>query len=215
MNRKTRAIIAATVIGLGIGTIALGYLEDESTVRYVSDLYVPANGLDSGSYTLLGIPQPMELPDGSPNPNHINTTGTFRSWTGDDGTEYITWITVSANQTANDEWTFLATERTTTRSSTEQVGPLVTHEWVLVGDHQVFQVWDFESGQRVWAAFGGVLNGDIQPKPSQLQGRLADAPDGVLVWLVEPDGYTVGCSSKFLPDDVKDDYDADGDGYTD
>lgn len=216
MNRRTRAIIAATLVLIGLGVVALGFLEDESSVRYVGELYSRGETMHDGSFTLLGIPQPAMLPDGGKNPEYQEPMGGARSWTDADGTQYITQFAITANQTAPDQWTFSITEWTSTSGSVAPRGAGETFQWVLEGDYQVFQVQDFETGQRAWAAFGGVLNGDIQPKPSQLQGHLeGGAPEGLKLWLVEPDGYTVGCSSKFLPDDIREDYDADGDGYTD
>ncbi len=214
MNRRTRAIIAATVVVLGIGVVALGYFEDESSVRYVADLHTDADAHSDGSYTLLGIPQPETLPGDRPNPEYDNAVVSHERATDGDRTLLIT-RTTTVEQTAPGKHTF--TVNTTTRATdSNAVIDESTTTWTLEGDVQVFQVDDFETGQTVWAAFGGVLNGDIQPKPSQLQGHLAPhAPSGLLLWMVEPDGYTVGCSSKFLPDEVADEYDADGDGYTD
>ncbi len=215
MNRRTRAIIAATVIAIGFGVVALGFVQEESSVRYVGELYSRGETLQSGSYTLMGIPQPALLPDGSSNPDYDDPMGGARSWIGDDGTEYITWSEITVNETAPGQWTFSIHERTSTRSS-QTVLDETTTKWTLQGDYRVFQVEDFETGQTAWAAFGGVLNGDIQPKPSQLQGHLdPTTPSALKLWLVEPDGFTVGCSSKFLPDELQEEYDTDGDGYTD
>lgn len=211
MDRKTRAIIAATVVALGIGVVALGYFEDESTVRYVADVHNDPDALAAGSYTLLGIPQPEEIPTGA-NPEYAPVIHVATRV--EDATTYRITSTSTVDEVEPGLHRFTIHRVTTTASSQEVLEESNT-TWDLVGDLRVFQVDDFETGQTVWAAFGGVLNGDIQPKPSQLQGHRAAAPDGLLLWDVEPDGFTVGCSSKFLPDDVADEYDADGDGRTD
>lgn len=215
MNRRTQALIGVTVLLLGVGVYALGFLSQESTVRYVHDLHADPQAHSHGAYTVLGIPQPRLLANqgNAANPDFDAATLSAVRWK-QEGTAYVATLSF-AIRPATDGWTWhLHNVTKTTGSAT-----VVTDSWAngtLPAGGLVFQVDDFETGDTVWAWFGGALRDPILPKPSQLTGHLRDdLPRGALLFDVEPDGFTVGCSSKFLPDDIKARYDPDGDGYAD
>lgn len=226
MNRRTQALIGATVLLLGVGVVALGFFEDESTVRYVEDLHADPDRHTAGTYTLLGIPQPRELhtagSDGAervePNPAYENRTVDAVRWSGD-GTTYISTHTLTVEGPDEDGTSHWTLQNETRRAGQADLAfPPQQTAWTVTGDHQVFRIEAFaadgDDKAVVWGVYKGPLRDPVQPKPSQFEGRLmADLPDGALVYDVE--GLTVGCSSKFLPPDVAEEYDEDGDGYTD
>jgi hypothetical protein len=220
MNPRTQAIIGVTVLMLGVGVYALGFLASETTVRYVHDLHADPAAHMQKTYTVLGIPQPPTLANqgGATNPAFDEATVTAVRWretgAGREGTVYVATLRFTI-ASAGDGWTwFLHNTTKTTGSAT-----VVAESWqngTLAPGGVIFQLDDFETGDTVWAWFDGPLRDPILPKPSQLTGNLrAGLPPGALLYDVEPDGFTVGCSSKFLPDDVRAEYDPDGDGYAD
>lgn len=214
MQRRSQAIIGLTILALGVGVFSLGLLSEESTVRYVHDLHDDPAAHGTGTYTVLGIPQPRTLANqgDAANPEFHEATVSAVRWQ-EGGATYVATHTLSAHDDdGTRHWSLLNETRGT--GSTAVVAHAWTN-WTQPAAGILFQVQDFESGQRVWAVFEGVLREPILPKPSQLTGRLLEAPQGALVYGVDPDGFTVGCSSKFLPDDVAAQYDPDGDGYAD
>lgn len=217
MNGRTQLLIGLAVVLLGLGVVALAFLEDEASVRRVEDLIAEPGKHDSGSYVLLGVPQPPEVPlTGStgvvlaPNPHWSNTTSSTVSWTQGESTYYSTrTVTVDvAGETAT--WTW----RNETRrlpSDPQLAFPAEERTWTTAGA-RAFTVQAFDDGDgdtpRVWALYGGPLKDPMQPKPSQFTGRLATTlpdgspvPDGALIY--EVDEYKAGCSSKFLPPEEK------------
>lgn len=225
MNRRTQAIIGATLALLGIGVVALGYLEDESTVRYVGDVLAEPTAHASGTYTLLGVPQPPTLQvaasDGStevrPNPDYAPETRHTTMEERDGRLVQVTRVVTVEGPDAQGatHWSLATTVRDPSTGATDGEPP---RTWSVTGTHLVFLIEGFPDGDgaspTVWGVYHGTLRDPIQPKPSQFEGRLAaDVPEGALVY--EVDTYTAGCSSKFLPPDVAAEYDEDGDGYTD
>ena len=108
MNGRTQLLIGLAVVLLGLGVVALAFLEDEASVRRVEDLIAQPGKHDSGSYVLLGVPQPPEVPLTSstgvvlaPNPDWSNTTSSTVSWTQGASTYYSTRV-VSASADMTD-----------------------------------------------------------------------------------------------------------------
>lgn len=227
MNRRTQALIGATVLLLGVGVVALGYFEEETTVRYVEDLHADPDGHSAGTYTLLGIPQPPELhtagADGTErveaNPAYANRTVDTVLWS-HDGTDYLSTHTLTVDGPDADGTTHWTLRNETRRAGHADLAfPPTEESWAVTGLHTVFRIQAFQADGAsepavVWGVYKGPLRDPVQPKPSQFEGRLAaDLPDGALVFDVEE--LTVGCSSKFLPPEVAEEYDQDGDGRTD
>ncbi|MEK6975480.1 MAG: hypothetical protein AABY18_03960 [Candidatus Thermoplasmatota archaeon] len=217
MNGRTQILIGLSVVLLGLGVVALAFLEDEASVRRVEDLVAQPGKHGSGSYVLLGVPQPPQIPltgatgvTLAANPDWSNTTATTASWTQGDATFYSTrTVTVHVDgKTAHWAW------RNETRrlpSDPDLAFPAEERTWTTTGA-DAFTVQAFDDGDgdtpRVWALYGGPLKDPMQPKPSQFTGRLATTlpdgtpvPDGVLVY--EVDEFKAGCSSKFLPPEEK------------
>jgi hypothetical protein len=222
MNGRTQLLIGLAVVVLGLGVVALAFLEDEASVRRVEDLVARPDRHDSGTYVLLGVPQPPEVPlTGSTgvvlaaNPGWANATSSTEAWTHGSSTYYSTRV-VSATADATDPTgqTFHWTWRNETRrlpSDPQLAFPAEERTWTTTGA-RAFTVQAFDDGDgdtpRVWALYGGPLKDPMQPKPSQFTGRLATAlpdgspiPEGALVY--EVDEYKAGCSSKFLPPEEK------------
>lgn len=197
MNRRSQLIIGIALIAMGIGVYSLGLLEQESTVRYVTQLQEAPADHESGEYTLLGIPQPSE------------STVWFQDKTGTTLTS--TEATLASHENGVAQWNVTATVQATDKQTPEAV---TTATWSTEATH-VFPVQDFgEHGQSVWVVYDGVLPEELRPKPSQLTGHLIPGtPDGLLVF--RANDLTVGCSSKFIPEESRAEYDADGDGYAD
>lgn len=214
MDRRTQAIIAGTIVLLGLGVVALGFIEEESGVRYVADMHEDPSGHAAGTYTLIGEVQPRLLPDGNgtENPAWQDTI----SWVMRDvrdGVSYLHTNELAAIQQDDGtiDWTLSSWSQRTDRSAPE--GDPVVHQWSSEGI--LFQVRDFETGQHVWAV-AQTVPGELFVKPSQMEGRLLgtlDVPEGALIF--EVDSMAQQCSSKFVPEDLRDEYDKDGDGLTD
>lgn len=223
MNRRTQAIIGVTVVLLGAGVVALGFLDDEATVRYVADIIEDPNGHASGKYTLLGVPQPRELAvigsDGAgatqDNPSFVNETTRVVGWHRG-GTLFVSTLTVTVegpDAAGVSHWSVRNETREAGRPAL--VGPATQHNWTITGPHLVFLIEGFiDSNGDTPAVFGvyrGTLREPMQPKPSQFQGHvMTSLPDGspvpgdALVYWVEE--YTAGCSSKFLPPEAREEY---------
>jgi hypothetical protein len=196
MNRRTQLIIGVTLIAMGMGVYALGLLEEESAVRYVENLHADPEAHQAGDYTLLGIPQPEAR------------VATYQVKEGTVLTTYETELVSHVDGLA----IFNVTK--TSRQTSEELPFLVeTIAWQQLATH-AFIVEDFGAGGAgLWAIYDGVLPEELRPKPSQMQGALIVAPEGVLAYRV--DKLTVGCSSKFIPEESRAEFDADGDGYAD
>ncbi len=211
MNRRTQAIIAGAIVLLGVGVVALGFIEEESGVRYVAQLHEDPAAHASGSYTLIGEVHPRILPDrnGSVNPDWQEAI----AWsTRDvrDGVAYIHTNELAAEQQEDGTiaWTLTSWSQRTDRSAPEGDG--VVLQWESEGI--LFQVKDFETGQRIWAV-AQTVPGELFVKPSQMEGRTLaplDVPEGALIFEVE--SMAQQCSSKFVPEELRDEYDPDGNG---
>ncbi len=217
MNTSTRLIIGAAVILIGAGIIGLGFIEQESDVRYVNDITERPADHVTGSYTLLGMPQPQELPDPQgtrPNPSYSNETTRVIGWV-QGGTQYFSTLTLRVAVGETSHWSL----ENITRIPGQGTVSTTYQNWTIDVPHMVFQIQGFpdENGIQpvVWGVYTGVLTQPMQPKPSQFTGHVASdlfgtpLPDGALVYFVEE--YTAGCSSKFLPPDLQEEYKDDPD----
>ncbi|MGB0652675.1 MAG: hypothetical protein ACPGQL_05695 [Thermoplasmatota archaeon] len=203
MQRRTQLLIGLTVVALGVGVVALGALESESTVRYVEDVLDTPQAHERGTYTLLGVPQPAELPapggTTQPNPDYANQTVTLVPWTTQDGRRVVSTHTVTVEiRDGGSHWHLQNVTHELGRP--EPIAPAVEHSWTVTGPHLVVRIQNFAYGEtparHIWGVFEGSLRDPIQPKPSQFEGRVS-LEHGTPVYVV--DEYTAGCSSKFLP----------------
>lgn len=217
MNGRTRLLIGLAVIALGLGLVALAFYEDDAAVRRVEDLLADPEGHDAGSFVLLGVPQPSEVPVTSsagvalqPNDDWTNTTSSTIRWSRDGLSVYSTRTVQVAVDGEQATWTYTNTTRRLPTDG-EPLEPPTTRTWQTAAT-RAFTVQAFDDGDgstpRVWALYDGPLKDPMQPKPSQLTGHLATAlpdgspvPDGAFIWLVSD--FKAGCSSKFLPPEEK------------
>lgn len=219
MNGRTRVLIGLTLIALGGGVVALGYVGGESNVRYVEDLMARPDRHEAGSYLLMGVPQPEFVPitgasgvELSDNPQWSNTTATTVRWSDDNSTWFST-RSVSAETLATGEtgWTYRNETRALPSDATLAFPP-TTVQWTTTARERAFPVQAFDDGDgdspRLWALYSGPVKDPMQPKPSQFTGHLlatlpdgTPVPDGVHLFAVE--SYKAGCSSKFLPPEEK------------
>lgn len=213
MDRRTQSIIAGTIVLLGVGVVGLGFIEGESGVRYVEDIVDDPAAYMDGSYTLIGELQPVELPD--PNGTRPNDQWDDELVHGErivrDGQTIQVTYRLAAEQREGRviHWTLTTEERPVDRSGPAEV--VAQETWTSEG--LLFQVDSFEEDRTVWAVFQGATE-PLARKPSQMEGRLAtDVPMGALVFQV--DTLAQQCSSKFVPEELRDEYDQDGDGLTD
>lgn len=218
MNGRTQLLIGLAVVLLGLGVVALAFVEDEASVRRVEDLVASPGRHTQGPYVLLGVPQPAKVPVTgaagvalADNPDWTNATRSTEAWTRD-GEAFHSTRTVSVRvDGAATHWTW--------RNETRRPGdpalafPAQERAWTTTGA-DAFTVQAFDDGDgdtpRVWALYGGPLKDPMQPKPSQFTGRLATTlpdgsglpvPEGLLLY--EVDEFKAGCSSKFLPPEEK------------
>lgn len=217
MNTRTRLIIGLTVVALGAGVVALGFVDQESAVRYVDDIADRPQEHATGTYTLLGMPQPPEvvtLDVQGPNPAYQDTLQTAVRWM-EAGQIRISTLSTTVNTTdAGHHWSL---HNATRDPSTGAIVSESTLHWNTTG--HVFQIQGFpdKNGHQttIWGIYDGVLRDPMQPKPSQFEGRVATHIDGVALpaglIIYQADEYTAGCSSKFLPDDLQEEYEDDPD----
>ncbi len=225
MNTKTRLIIGATIIALGIGVISLGFIDQESDVRYVNDITERPGQHMAGSYTLLGMPQPKTFTTYgaqgevvAKNPDYQESTQRVIRWSLD-GVEHFSTLTLTVEGPDNgtSHWSLRNDTRTPSLGATQD--PVWTN-WTIDRPHVVFQIQGFpdDNGIQpiVWGVYEGVLRDPLQAKPSQFVGRVAatlpgglEVPAGALIYHV--DEYTAGCSSKFLPPELQEEYKDDPD----
>jgi hypothetical protein len=216
VDRRSQALTAGMVVLLGVGVLALGFVDDESGVRFVSDLHDEPAAYVTGSYTLIGQVQPATLPHETetgrqPNPEWLDSI----SWEGRTIVDDVTYRTIhdlaARAENGTIHWILTKSSQRTDRSAPE--GTPEIQEWTSQG--VLFQVADFETGQRLWAVTTAAP-GELFVKPSQMEGHLAaeeNVPSGAMVFEVE--SMAQQCSSKFVPEDLRDEYDQDGDGVTD
>lgn len=217
MNARTRILVGVSILALGGATLWLAATQGEDDVRFVEDVLRRPAEHTAGSYTLMGVPQPAQVPltgpSGTflaPNPHAGNETVRTVAWL-HEGQPAHSIHTLRAEVAANGslQWTF--------RNETHRPGdpnallPVVESAWTLGRAGEAFPVLGFSpDGQvhphtpRVWALYTQAPENPIQPKPSQFTGRLMTAlpdgsplPEGALIYEVTQ--YTAGCSSKFLP----------------
>jgi len=213
MNGRTRLIIGVTLVATGLGVAALAFTSGDAAVRYVEDLIADPGAHQTGSFVLMGVPQPRDVPVGdgmATNSAYANSTVSVTAWSRD-GVHYHSTHTLTAEPEAGGvRWTHL--NETRRAGSPDVAFPSESTSWTL--GSLAFPVDAFDDGDghtpRVWAVYDGVLKNPLQPKPSQFKGHLltqlpdgSPVPDGALLYAVEPGGITMGCSSKFLPEEEK------------
>lgn len=221
MRLGTQLTIGLTVVALGVGVMALGLLDQEAAVRQVADVTADPAAHLAGTYTLVGIPQPELLttfangggePASRPNPQHQNETRHHVAWTAKDGSPRVSTLVLHVESRDGESHWSLRNE--TRLPGQGLVGPPTHTNWTVTGPHTVMLIQGFpKDGETPWlfGVYEGVLREPLQPKPSQFEGRLATTlpggvpvPAGALVFEVEE--YTAGCSSKFIPEEHRDEY---------
>lgn len=227
MNAKSRLLVGLALLAVGGATLWAAATQAQSDVRYVDALLARPAVHMAGTYTLMGVPQPEEVPYTgptglvlAPNPRFANETRSTVSWQGPEGRLYSTHI-LGVTEQADGllRWSF----RNETRRIPADVAPLTVLQanWTLGRAGEAFPVVAFTPDgivrpdtPRVWAHYGKAPEHPIQPKPSQLTGRLmatlpdgTPLPEGASIYHVET--FTAGCSSKFLPPEAQKRYDDD------
>lgn len=208
MQLRTQLIIGATLVALGMGVVALAYFDDEAQVRQVADVLADPDAHGSGTYTLIGIPQPerlVSLDHTEPNPERINTT----TWREAHGTLHTVHSITVVQDDSGSTWTH--TNRTQ-EAGRPDTAVWTNTTWRIDGQHTVFLIQGFPDGNGetpwMWGVYDGTIRESIQPKPSQFEGRMATSLGGVDLprgaWVFEVEEFTAGCSSKFLPEDHQD-----------
>lgn len=199
MKRATQAIIGTTMLLLGAAFVLWGLLDEESNVRQVEAVLADPQAHTNGAYTVMGIPQ-------------VNGTAErHHRWTTQDGVDVVTTLTLHAVRQATGPGPETSAEHTTwtlrNRTVATGTGTVLADAnttWTLAGPHQVFLVENFHTDsnprQALWAIYAGTLREPLQPKPSQFTGQVS-MQHGVPLLMVEE--VTVGCSSKFLPEEYQ------------
>ncbi len=221
MKTSSRLIIGLTIVAIGGGIVALGFIDQEGAVRYVSDITADPSGHSKGTYTLLGMPQPRLL-EGSvgepqPNPQRSDSVDHVIRWHAADGIR-ITTLRIQVDE-PGDGTSHWSIQNTTRDPATGEALPPTWQNWTIDRPHVVFQIQGFPDSNGIqpviWGIYEGVLRDPVQPKPSQFEGRVITALDDVALpkgaFLYHVDEYTAGCSSKFLPPDVQEEYKDDPD----
>jgi hypothetical protein len=215
MKGRTRLLIGLSLVALGLGVAAMGLFEDGSDVRYVEDMVERPAAHMHGEYTLMGIPQPIQVPltggtgtQLEDNPGWVNETRTVAAWTRGGTTYHSTHILSAEPGTLTSRFTF----RNETRVAGDDALAFPAEETAWDAAGRAFTVQAFDDGDgdtpRVWAFYAGPLKQAMQPKPSQFTGHvLARLPDGTPLpdraVLYQVEEFTAGCSSKFLPPEEK------------
>ncbi len=209
MRRGTQAIIGATLLILGASILFWGALEEETQVRQVEEVHQEPLTHTSGTYTLMGVPQPSHITgagetSAAPNSAFTNATTTI-TWQRN-GTTFVSHHTVTVTpQDGGSKWHLVNETRTPGQAGAVDIQ---TDEWFRGGPHHVFLIENFhtQSNSRValWGIYEGTFRDPLQPKPSQFEGRIT-MENGTPVYVVED--YTAGCSSKFLPPEYQEEED--------
>lgn len=221
MNARSGIIIGATLVAMGVGVVGLGFIEQEGQVRYVHDIVADPQAHRAGSFTLLGMPQPPVLSgigEGGdaemPNPGYRDHTRHVVAWW-QAGIQHFSTLTLRVELAGDgtSHWSLHNVTRAPERPG--HSFPATYENRTITAPHKVFLIQGFEdaSGQSpyLFGVYEGVLRDPVQPKPSQFRGHVADrlpggaaVPAGAIVYHI--DEYTAGCSSKFLPAEVRDEY---------
>ncbi|HLF17013.1 MAG TPA: hypothetical protein VI796_06260 [Candidatus Thermoplasmatota archaeon] len=220
MNSKSRLLIGVAILALGVGVAALALLDRDQDVRLVQEVLADPAAHTRGTYVLVGVPQPREVPvagDGGTrlvgNPDYVEATSVVSAWSRD-GVLYHSTHTLRAEPAGGSTvWHF--TNETRAAGSPDAAFPIVEATWSTPGTAFPVQGFQGSGGEPpwLWAVYDGTLKSPLQPKPSQFEGRLLSTlpdgtplPDGALLYGVEPGGITMGCSSKFLPPEDREKY---------
>lgn len=217
MRTSTRLMIGGVLLATGIAVAALAFMGGEDDVRQVADVLAAPQQHTSGTYTLLGVPEPPLVPVQTAsgqqlkgNPDAVTVTTSVVAWQRNGQTVHSTLrleATQGTNASAEDgaSTRFHYSNHTRFPGQTEDVLPPVESTWS--SDGHVFGVRGFTTGvapPSLWVVYDGALKDPLQPKPSQFVGHLATTtpdgrplPEGAYIFLAH--SYTAGCSSKFVP----------------
>lgn len=223
MKLGTQLTIGLTVVALGVGVMALGFVDQEAAVRQVYDVTRDPGAHLGGPYTVVGIPQPEVLTTFAsggeavkrPNPAFVNETRHHTAWDAADGTRHVSTMVLRVDGPGADGVSHWSLRNETRVPGQGLVGAPTFTNWTVSGPHMVILIQGFpdENGETPWlfGVYQGVLREPLQPKPSQFEGRVATVlpggvpvPSGAVVFSVEE--YTAGCSSKFIPEEHRDEY---------
>lgn len=211
MKPGTRIAIGAVLVATGVFVASLGWFADDVQVRQVPQILAAPAAHAAGAYTLVGVPQPAEVPVTSqqgvhmvPNPEHPDAAVQVVAWQSA-GRTYHSTLEIRAAQEGR-ETRFTLTNTTREPGNPQPAWPATQSAWRMPGT--AFPVRGFQAGAAappvIWAVYDGPFKDPLQPKPSQFVGHVAttDAagqplPAGAIVYRV--DSYTAGCSSKFIP----------------
>lgn len=208
MRLSTRFWIGGALLLTGLSVATLAMLGGGSDVRQVADVLAAPGAHVRGSYTLVGVPEPAQVPVSAgmaPNPDATNETTTVAVWARGT-TTYHSALHLHAESCGVTCTRFTFTNATRVAGRDALAWPAATTNWTVQG--HVFPVRGFQSGSTVpptiWAVYTGAVKDPLQPKPSQFTGRLATAaPDGTPLppgaYVFQVDSYVAGCSSKFIP----------------
>lgn len=216
MQRRTQAIIAVTLVALGIGAWAIGLAEGESNVRRVEDVLAEPSRHAVRSHVLLGVPQPPLIPvvteQGkalAENPDWQDTTSHTVRWPEADPAWYSTRTVAVRIEGDTVHWAYR--NETRVLPADPEPASVTTMEWTTTGG-RAFAIQAFHDATadtpRIWGLYAGTLKEPMQPKPSQFTGQLLTTlPDGRPVpdgaYLYDVKEFKAGCSSKFLPPEEK------------
>ncbi|MEA3190074.1 MAG: hypothetical protein QOD77_656 [Thermoplasmata archaeon] len=221
MNARSRLLVGVAILAAGAATFWLAASQSEAAVRQVPEILADPAAHTTGSWTMLGVPQPRQIPLTGPNGTYLAPNPAFsdaiawtQGWT-QDGVRLYSTLRLSIEETNGEvAWT-LRNETRRSPADPEPALPPTETAWRLGRAGQVFPVEALagvgETPARVWAWYDAAPEHPLQPKPGQFTGRLLTAlpdgtalPPGALVYQV--DGYLVGCSSKFLPPGAEERY---------
>lgn len=228
MNGRSRLLVGICILAVGAGTLWVAATQSQDDVRYVQDLLARPAAHRDGAYTLMGVPEPAEVPftgpNGTvlaPNPHYADATTDTVSWLRDDVRVYST-RTLRVQEGAGGllHWTF-SNETRLMPADPRTIVPPVEAQWDFGRAGEIFPVVAFSSDgtvhpdtPRVWAHYAKAPEHPMQPKPSQFTGHLlATLPDGTALpegaIVYEVSQFTAGCSSKFLPPEARAEYEKD------